>query len=523
MARRGVDVSIMTLPKQTDSAPLTGRSPIVEGGCTTPPWPSGDAHSAAHVESNHIHELGQKVLQSAHLTEAYRSSTLRLYDHRLSAIGQVPGFERLRDRARALKREVITHLDYYVDQFATNVERQGGQVHWAGDAKEACSIVVGIARGAGAREVVKGKTMVGEEIELNEALEAAGIRAVETDLGEYILQLSHERPAHIVAPAMHKTRADVADLFEREVDPKRAEEPEQLTAIARRALRAMFAKSSVGVSGANFAVAETGSIVVIENEGNIRFSSTAPRVHVALVGIEKLIPRFQDLAVFLRLLGRSGTGQKLTSYTSILTGPRRPGEDGPDDMHVVLIDNGRLKVLADEKMREALYCIRCGACLNACPVYRKIGGHAYGWVYSGPIGALITPEFVGLNQARELPFASSLCGACREVCPVKINIPDLLLHLRAQAQETSEAPKPKGSPVRERTAMRLWAWLMRSPRRYAWSAGLARLGQRAIAHQGWIRSFSTFPISRWTEGRDLPAMAAEPFRSRWQKISKQKI
>jgi L-lactate dehydrogenase complex protein LldF len=476
--------------------------------------------SEAAVNSNAIHELGQKVLDSPHLTEAYRSSTLRLYDHRLSAIGQVPGFERLRQRARALKREVITHLDYYLDQFATNLERQGGQMHFAADAQEACSIVVDIARRMGAREVVKGKTMVGEEIELNEALEAAGIRPVETDLGEFILQLGKERPAHIVAPAMHKTRGDVADLFEREVDPKRAEEPEQLTAIARRALRQMFAKSGLGVSGANFAIAETGSVVLSENEGNIRFSTTAPPVHVALVGVEKLIPRFQDLAVFLRLLGRSGTGQKLTAYTSILTGPRRPGEDGPEEMHVVLIDNGRLKALADEKMREALYCIRCGACLNACPVYRKIGGHAYGWVYSGPIGALITPEFVGLNNARELPFASSLCGACREVCPVKINIPDLLLHLRAKAQQTSEAPKPKNSPVRERTAMRAWAWLMKSPRRYAWSAALARLGQRAIARRGWIHSFSTFPISRWTESRDLPALSPQSFRDRWKQISK---
>jgi len=471
------------------------------------------------VESNAIHELGQKVLESAHLTDAYRSSTLRLYTHRLEAIGQVPGFEAVRERARTLKREVITHLDYYVDQFATRFEGQGGQVYWAADAREACAIVLEVARRAGAREVVKGKSMVSEEIELNHALEEAGIRAVETDLGEYILQLSHERPAHIVAPAMHKTRGDVADLFEREVDPKRAEEPQELTAIARRALRAMFAKACLGISGANFAVAETGSLVVLENEGNIRFSTTAPRVHLALVGVEKLIPRFQDLAVFLRLLARSGTGQKLTSYTSILAGPRRPAEDGPDEMHVVLIDNGRLRALADEKMREALYCIRCGACLNACPVYRKIGGHAYGWVYSGPIGALITPEFVGLQNARELPFASSLCGACREVCPVKINIPDLLLHLRAQAQQTSQAPKPAGSPVRERTAMRFWAWIMTSPRRYAWSARLARWGQGLLARGGWIRSFSTFPVSRWTERRDLPALAPRPFRERWKHLN----
>ena len=333
----------------------------------------------------------------AHLQEAYRSSTLRLYSHRLHAIGQVPGFEPLRDRARELKREVMDHLDDYLAQFADSVERQGGKVHWARTAEEACDIVKEIVKSAGAHEVVKSKTMVGEEIELNHALEAAGIDAIETDLGEMIVQLSGERPAHIVAPAIHKTRHDVSDLFVDKLHSERTEDPEQLTAIARKTLREIFARAGVGVSGANFAVAETGSIVTIENEGNIRLCTTAPRVHVALVGIEKIIPRFSDLGVFLRLLGRSATGQKLTSYTSILTGPRRPGEDGPDEMHVVLIDNGRTGALADEKMREALYCIRCGACLNTCPVYRKIGGHAYGWVYSGPIGALITPQFVGLK------------------------------------------------------------------------------------------------------------------------------
>ncbi len=470
------------------------------------------------LTSNEIHELGNRVMATPRLAEAYRSSTLRLYDHRLKAIAEVPGFDALRDRARELKREVITHLDYYVEQFATNFERLGGKVHWAADAREACEAVLGVARECGARQVVKAKSMVSEEIELNHALEAAGIRPVESDLGEYIVQLAHETPAHIVAPAIHKTRGDVSDLFQRYVDPQRAEEPEALTAIARRALRAVFNEASMGVSGANFAVAEAGTIVTAENEGNIRFSTTAPRVHVALVGIEKLIPRFQDLAIFLRLLGRSGTGQKLTSYTSILTGPRRPGEDGPEQMHAILIDNGRTRALADEKMREALYCIRCGACLNACPVYRKIGGHAYGWVYSGPIGALITPEFTGLAQARELPFASSLCGACREVCPVRINIPDLLLHLRARAQETLPAPKPPGSPVRERTAMRLWAWLMSSPRRYAWSARIARIGQRLAARSGWIGSSRLFPVSAWTHGRDLPALAARSFRQRWKNV-----
>jgi L-lactate dehydrogenase complex protein LldF len=284
----------------------------------------------------------------------------------------------------------------------------------------------------------------------------------------------------------------------------------------------MFQKAGMGLSGANFIVAETGTVVVIENEGNIRFCTTAPRVHVALVGIEKIIPRLTDLGVFLRLLGRSGTGQKLTSYTSLLTGPRRTGEDGPDEMHVVLLDNGRIATLADEKMREALFCIRCGACLNACPVYRKIGGHAYGWVYSGPIGALITPQLTGLAGARELPFASSLCGACRDVCPVKINIPDLLLHLRSKVQEQTPAPKPPGSLVEERTAMRAWAWVMKRPRVYALAGGLARWGQRLYARKGWIRHVSAFPLSRWTEGRDLPALAPKSFHAWWRKHETEK-
>lgn len=473
------------------------------------------------VQSSHIHERATQTLGDARLQEAYRSSTLRLYTHRAQAIGEVPGFEPLRDRARALKREVIEHLDEYLAQFADSVERSGGKVHWATDAEDVCRIVREIAQKAGVKEFVKSKTMVGEEVELNHTLESAGIRGIETDLGELIIQLAGERPAHIIAPAIHKTRHDVSDLFVEHLHSERTTEPERLTAIARNALRESFAKAGMGLSGANFAIAETGSIVLVENEGNIRLCTTAPRIHVALVGIEKIIPRVRDLAVFLRLLGRSGTGQKLTAYTSILTGPRREGEDGPDEMHVVLVDNGRTNALADEKMREALYCIRCGACLNACPVYRKIGGHAYGWVYSGPIGALITPEFKGIGAARELPFASSLCGACREVCPVRINIPDLLLHLRAKAQTT--VSKTSGPPRGERLSMRIFASVMKRPWAYRLGARLARWGQRLFVRQGrqgrqgWIGKFPLFPVSRWTDARDFPALAPESFRDRWRR------
>jgi len=471
------------------------------------------------IHSNEVHELGNKTLADPHLQEAYRSSTLRLYDHRLEAISEVPGWERLRDRAQELKREVIEHLDYYLEQFANNVERRGAKVHWAATGEDACRIILEIARRRGAREIVKAKSMVGEEVELNQAFEAQGIHPVETDLGEFIIQLEGHRPAHIVAPAIHLTRHDVSNLFASRLHIERTEVPERLTAIARQLLREQFARAEMGLSGGNFLVAETGTVVLVENEGNIRFCTTAPRVHVALVGIEKLIPRLTDLGVFLRLLGRSSTGQKLTSYTSLLTGPRRPGEDGPEEMHVVLIDNGRVATLADPKMREALYCIRCGACLNTCPVYRKIGGHAYGWVYSGPIGALITPQLTSIEQARELPFASSLCGACQDVCPVKINFPDLLLYLRSKAQELAPAPRAKGALMREKTMMRLWAWAFSRPWAYGLGGRLARWGQVLLARSGWIRKVPIYPASRWTDARDLPALARKSFHDRWKEIS----
>lgn len=472
--------------------------------------------SETGVQSAHIQERAVKNLRDAHLQAAYRAATLRLYTHRLESIGEVPGFERLRERARILKREVIEHLDEYLSQFADEAERRGCNVHWAADAQEVCNIVRQIAQAAGVKEFVKSKTMVGEEVELNRILQSAGIRAIETDLGELIIQLAGERPAHITAPAFHKTRQDVADLFFEHLHSERATDPERLTLIARNALREAFAHAGLGLTGANFAVAETGTVVLIENEGNIRLCTTSPQVHVILVGIEKIIPRFADLAVFLRLLVRSAGGEKLSAYTSLLSGPRRLGEDGPEAMHVIMIDNGRTKALADELMRESLYCIRCGACLNACPVYRKIGGHAYGWVYSGPIGALVTPGYNGIEKAPELPFASSLCGACREVCPVQINIPDLLLHLRAKAQTSVS----HGAPPSERYSIRIWAWTMQRPWAYRLACMLVRLAQRLYAHHGWIRRVPFYPMTRWIEGRDFPALAPKPFRKLFQSTLK---
>ncbi|MDE3180626.1 MAG: iron-sulfur cluster-binding protein [Acidobacteriota bacterium] len=469
------------------------------------------------IQSAHIHERAAEALRDPRLQAAYTSSTLRLYKERIAAFSEVPGYERLRDRARAIKREVIEHLDEYLAQYADNAGRSGCRVWWAADAAEVCGAVREIAQKAGVKEFVKSKTMVGEEVELNDALERDGIRGIETDLGELIIQLAHERPAHIVAPAIHKTRQDVSNLFSKYLGAEPTTEPRRLTEIARGALRSAFSRAGLGLSGANFAVASSGAIVLVENEGNIRLCTTAPRIHIALVGIEKIIPRMEDLAVFLRLLARSGTGQKLTAYTSILTGPRRPGEDGPEEMHVILVDNGRTRALADERTRESLYCIRCGACLNACPVYRKIGGHAYGWVYSGPIGALVTPEYNGIGAARELPFASSLCGACREVCPVRINIPDILLHLRAEAQKRPSAGGAAGAPRGERLSMRAWAWVMKRPWAYRLAASLARRAQGLYASGGWIRRVPFNPVKGWTDERDFPALARRSFRERWNR------
>jgi L-lactate dehydrogenase complex protein LldF len=358
--------------------------------------------------------------------------------------------------------------------------------------------------------------MTTEEIELNERLEHHGIEPVETDLGEYIVQLARERPYHIVAPALHKTRFDVADLFSQKLGVERETEIEKQTKIARSVLRQKFLAADIGISGANFLVADSGAVVVVTNEGNGRMTTTLPRVHVAIAGIEKVIPRAQDLAVFLKLLGRSATGQPLTVYTSFLAGPRREGEiDGPEEFYVVLLDNGRTRLLADRQKRQSLYCIRCGACLNHCPVYRKVGGHSYPWVYGGPIGAIITPQYLGVTHDPWLPFASSLCGACAEVCPVKIEIPKLLLALRS---EVNQAQARAGQGRLERLGFRVWAWAMRHPRIYEMLGFMssAVLG----GGEGWIRRAPRLlnygPLAAWLSQRDLPRLPARSFRQWWR-------
>ena len=418
--------------------------------------------------------------------------------------------EARRDRARAVKAHAIARLPELLEELETRVVANGGTVHWAADADEACRIVLALAIGAGVRLVVKGKSMVSEEIGLNDRLGAAGIEAVETDLGEYIVQLAGEPPSHIITPAIHKSQDDVAALFAAKLGIPLETTAEALTAVARRVLRDKFLAAGMGITGVNFAIAESGTLVVVENEGNGRLALTLPRLHVALMGIEKVIARDEDLAAMLELLPRSATGQTLTSYVSLVRGPRSADAlDGPAELHLVVIDNGRTRVLADPALREALYCLRCGACLNACPVYRRVGGHAYGYAYSGPIGAVLAPAMLGLDAAPDVAFASTLCGACRDVCPVRIDIPALLLDLRARAAREGRLP------AGERRALGWWRWIASAPATYALATRLARLGSHVAVRMPRLLAWLP-PLDAWTRARALPTTAPRSFHEQWR-------
>jgi L-lactate dehydrogenase complex protein LldF len=442
----------------------------------------------------------QRALGDPTLQSAIYSATARLADGRLKTVADLPDYQELRQHANDVKRHTLDHLDHYLEQLERNIAARGGKVIWASDAAEATRFITDVARERGVKLVVKSKSMTSEELHLNEHLEEHSLEAVETDLGEYIIQLAHEKPYHIIAPALHKTAGQVAEVLHAPADST----TERLTAIARRALREKFLNAGIGITGANFLIADSGAVVIVENEGNARICSSAPPVHVAIAGMEKLIPRAQDLGVFLKLLARSATGQPLSVYTSFLSGPRREGEaDGPKEFYLVLVDNGRTRVLADAEKRQSLYCIRCGACLNHCPVYRKIGGYSYPWVYSGPIGKILTPQFMGREKDPWLPFASSLCGACGEVCPVKIEIPKILLELR---HEIAELP---GHSV-ERSAFRAFAWVMSHPAVYE---SLGRMRKLA-------KMFPAGPVRAWLSQRDLPSLPDRSFRDLWRERKK---
>lgn len=417
--------------------------------------------------------LSRKALRDAHLQQTLRNMSARFSQMRLSAFAQLENPEELKERAHKIKKHTLEHLDEYLELLEERIAQLGGRVHWAATAAEARGIIEEVAISNGVKTVVKGKSMVTEEIALNKGLSSRGIEVSETDLGEFIVQLAGEPPSHLVGPAIHKTKEQIADLFKERLGARLMEDPQEMTMFAREILRQRFLEADMGITGVNLAVAETGSIALFENEGNIRLTTTLPRIHVALMGIEKVIPGLDDLGVMMKLLSRSATGQKLPTYVSIINGPKREGEsDGAEEFHLVILDNGRSRILADQDLRETLYCIRCGACLNHCPVYLKIGGHAYGWIYSGPVGSILTPQLIDRKRAYQLPYASTLCGACAEVCPVKINIPSVLRALRRRYVEDPEWERT--ASLSERGAVALCALTMRNRWIYKTASRLAR-------------------------------------------------
>ncbi len=456
-------------------------------------------------------ERAGAALKDAFLQQALTIATTKFIDLRKESFAGFPQGDALRDRARAIKEASLQRLDFYLGQLADNIERLGGRVHWATTGAEAREVVLRLCRDNGVRMAVKSKSMATEEIDLNEALEHAGVTPVETDLGEYIIQLAHEKPSHIIAPAIHKTKGQVAELFSKELGGDFAADPEVLTAVARKALREKFLQADMGITGANFAVAETGTVALVTNEGNGRMVTSLPRIHVAVMGIEKVIPSMTDLMVFLAILARSATGQKLSSYTTLVRGPRQPGElEGPEEFHLILMDNGRSRQIAGT-LREALYCLRCGACLNVCPVYRQIGGHAYGYTYPGPIGILLTAMLKGTESVKDLAHASSLCGACKDVCPVRIDIPRMLIELREHLD------RERIAPWSERLIFRFFTRILLSPALFRLSATLGRALQKPFVSKGRVRRLPLF-FSKWTATRDLPPVAAKTFSERWKEL-----
>ncbi len=419
---------------------------------------------------------------------------------------ELPDVEALKAYAATVKDHALEHLDYYLGRLADNIEARGGHVHFAVDGADANQIILDITKAANAKLIVKSKSMVTEEIELNQALETAGMKVIESDLGEYILQLEGEHPSHIIGPAIHKPKSEVDELFHKLYDVPLGSSADVLAGKAREIIRQDFLNADVGISGVNFAVAESGSIVIVENEGNARLTTSRPRVHIAVMGLEKVIPNIHDLGVFLKLLPRAATGQRSTVFVSLISGPKTELEvDGPEEFHVVVLDNGRSSVLADIEMRASLRCIRCGACLNTCPVYQQLGGHAYGWVYSGPIGSVLDPGLLGLPEAKSLPFASSLCGACGDVCPVKIPLPQMLVTQRTRAVASGLMPAV------ETLGIKAFKNLMKNPALYKLSSKMGRF----VKWGKTMPNFGIAPLSSWQATRDFPAPNQKSFRDLW--------
>jgi L-lactate dehydrogenase complex protein LldF len=465
-------------------------------------------------------DAAKAALGDAQLRANLRKATHTIRDKRARVVDEVGDWEALREAGRAIKERTTRHLDVWLERLEASVSARGGTVHWARDAAEANAIVAQLVRAAGADEVVKVKSLATDEIGLNDALAAAGITAYETDLAELIVQLAGDRPSHILVPAIHRNRAEIRALFRRELPGTQdlTDEPAALAEAARRYLRARFLAARVGISGANFAVAETGSVCVVESEGNGRMCTTLPDTLITVMGIEKVIPSLDDLGVMLELLPRSSTGERMNPYTSIWTGVSASHPpDGPRDFHLILLDNGRTDVLADAMGRQALHCIRCSACLNVCPVYERTGGHAYGETYPGPIGAILAPQLHGLQAATSLPWASSLCGACADVCPVGIDIPGVLIHLRGKIVEQARSGGPAAGPASERLGMEAMARIFAGRRRYEAAQKLARAGGRPLAH-GRDRIEHRLPgaLGGWTMSRDLPVPPRQTFREWWR-------
>ncbi len=454
------------------------------------------------------------MLQDTQLRKNVRHATEVIQNKRARVVAEMPDWQQLREAGRQIRTHTMENLDYYLEEFERNCTKAGGVVHWARDAAEAKQIVTALVKASGSDEVIKVKSMTTEEIHLNLTLEAAGIRTYETDLAELIIQLGHDQPSHIVVPALHKNRQQIREIFQREMNlPDLGESPQDLADAARRFLREKFLRVKTAVSGANFLIAETGGVCIVESEGNGRMCLTLPETLITVAGIDKVLPRFQDLEVMLQLLPRSATGERMNPYNSIWTGVHEG--DGPRRFHVVLMDNARTDVLADEEGRQTLNCIRCGACQNACPVYRQTGGFAYGSVYAGPIGAILTPQLQQMHYAQSLPYASSLCGACYEVCPVKINIPEVLIHLRNKVVEQKSAFDP------EALAMKTMGMIFRSETRFRAAQRLGRIAEAPLVRKdgqggGWIGWLPGI-LGGWTQVRDLQEMPKETFRDWWEK------